>query len=144
MACSSYNVYGDCLDKVACNASFFINAHVSLFVLAVAQTAEKDGVPVFKFPRWRNKEKQTLPDVWEKYKSVGAELNVMPFCSQFIPMDVVSHPKHKSIIYHPSILPRHRGASAINWYVPHRKRHNNYDLHDCARHIQVISLGNVK
>ena len=85
--------------------------------MAVAQTAEKDGVPVFKFPRWRNKEKQTLPDVWEKYKSVGAELNVMPFCSQFIPMDVVSHPKHKSIIYHPSILPRHRGASAINWYV---------------------------
>ena len=40
----------------------------------------------------------------------------MPFCSQFIPMDVIDHPKHGSIVYHPSILPRHRGASAINWY----------------------------
>jgi formyltetrahydrofolate dehydrogenase len=30
-------------------------------------------------------------------------------------MEVIAHPKHQSIIYHPSILPRHRGASAINW-----------------------------
>ncbi len=53
----------------------------------------------------------------EKYKSIQADLNVLPFCSQFIPMDVIDHPKHGSIIYHPSILPRHRGASAINWSV---------------------------
>uniref|UniRef100_A0A8C1LZC0 10-formyltetrahydrofolate dehydrogenase n=1 Tax=Cyprinus carpio TaxID=7962 RepID=A0A8C1LZC0_CYPCA len=53
--------------------------------------------------------------VVEAYKAVGAELNVMPFCSQFIPMNVIDFPKHGSIIYHPSILPRHRGASAINW-----------------------------
>ncbi|XP_076153215.1 mitochondrial 10-formyltetrahydrofolate dehydrogenase isoform X2 [Alosa pseudoharengus] len=39
----------------------------------------------------------------------------MPFCSQFIPMNVIDNPKHGSIIYHPSILPKHRGASAINW-----------------------------
>ncbi|XP_019955399.2 mitochondrial 10-formyltetrahydrofolate dehydrogenase [Paralichthys olivaceus] len=80
--------------------------------LAVA--AEKDGTPVFKFPRWRVKGKP-IPDVVEAYKAVGAELNVMPFCSQFIPMNIIDHPKHGSIIYHPSILPLHRGASAINW-----------------------------
>ncbi|XP_075039750.1 cytosolic 10-formyltetrahydrofolate dehydrogenase [Mixophyes fleayi] len=76
--------------------------------------AEKDGVPVFKFSRWRVKG-QALPEVVEKYKSLEAELNVLPFCSQFIPMEVIDAPKHGSIIYHPSILPRHRGASAINW-----------------------------
>ncbi|MEE6502122.1 hypothetical protein FKM82_004417 [Ascaphus truei] len=76
--------------------------------------AEKDGVPVFKFPRWRVKG-QALPEVVEKYKELGAELNVLPFCSQFIPMEIIDCPKHGSIIYHPSILPRHRGASAINW-----------------------------
>ncbi|XP_063797267.1 cytosolic 10-formyltetrahydrofolate dehydrogenase [Pseudophryne corroboree] len=76
--------------------------------------AEKDGVPVFKFTRWRVKG-QALPEVVEKYKSLEAELNVLPFCSQFIPMEVIDAPKHGSIIYHPSILPRHRGASAINW-----------------------------
>uniref|UniRef100_A0A3P8UCI8 10-formyltetrahydrofolate dehydrogenase n=1 Tax=Amphiprion percula TaxID=161767 RepID=A0A3P8UCI8_AMPPE len=80
--------------------------------LAVA--AEKDGTPVFKFPRWRVKGKP-IPEVVDAYKSVGAELNVMPFCSQFIPMNVIDNPKHGSIIYHPSILPLHRGASAINW-----------------------------
>uniref|UniRef100_A0A8C2A5M1 formyltetrahydrofolate dehydrogenase n=1 Tax=Cyprinus carpio TaxID=7962 RepID=A0A8C2A5M1_CYPCA len=80
----------------------------------LAVVAEKDGTPVFKFPRWRVKGKP-IPEVVEAYKAVGAELNVMPFCSQFIPMNVIDFPKHGSIIYHPSILPRHRGASAINW-----------------------------
>ncbi|KAM4652707.1 cytosolic 10-formyltetrahydrofolate dehydrogenase isoform 1-T2 [Discoglossus pictus] len=76
--------------------------------------AEKDGVPVFKFSRWRVKG-QAIPEVVETYKVLEAELNVLPFCSQFIPMEVIDCPKHGSIIYHPSILPRHRGASAINW-----------------------------
>uniref|UniRef100_A0A8C5GHD4 10-formyltetrahydrofolate dehydrogenase n=1 Tax=Gouania willdenowi TaxID=441366 RepID=A0A8C5GHD4_GOUWI len=80
--------------------------------LAVA--AEKDGTPVFKFPRWRVKG-NPIPEVVDTYKAVGADLNVMPFCSQFIPMNIIDHPKHGSIIYHPSILPLHRGASAINW-----------------------------
>uniref|UniRef100_A0AAR2JN99 10-formyltetrahydrofolate dehydrogenase n=1 Tax=Pygocentrus nattereri TaxID=42514 RepID=A0AAR2JN99_PYGNA len=80
--------------------------------LAVA--AEKDGTPVFKFPRWRVKGKP-ISEVVDTYKAVGAELNVLPFCSQFIPMNVIDHPKHGSIIYHPSLLPKHRGASAINW-----------------------------
>ncbi|KAJ4924894.1 hypothetical protein JOQ06_003843 [Pogonophryne albipinna] len=79
--------------------------------LAVA--AEKDGTPVFKFPRWRVKGKP-IPEVVEAYKAVGAELNVMPFCSQFIPMNVIDDPKHGSIIYHPSILPLHRGATLIH------------------------------
>lgn len=76
--------------------------------------AEKDGVPVFKFPRWRARG-QALPEVVGKYQALGAELNVLPFCSQFIPMEVINAPRHGSIIYHPSLLPRHRGASAINW-----------------------------
>uniref|UniRef100_A0A8C8RTQ0 10-formyltetrahydrofolate dehydrogenase n=1 Tax=Pelusios castaneus TaxID=367368 RepID=A0A8C8RTQ0_9SAUR len=80
----------------------------------LALSAEKDGTPVFKFPRWRVKGKP-IQEVVDTYKSVGADLNVLPFCTQFIPMDVIDCPKHGSIIYHPSILPRHRGASAINW-----------------------------
>ena len=61
---------------------------------------------------WRKKG-VALPEVVDEYKSLGADLNVMPYCSQFIPMEVINMPKHKSICYHPSILPRHRGASAI-------------------------------
>nr|XP_005572141.2 mitochondrial 10-formyltetrahydrofolate dehydrogenase isoform X1 [Macaca fascicularis] len=80
----------------------------------LALAAEKDGTPVFKLPKWRVKGK-TIKEVAEAYRSVGADLNVLPFCTQFIPMDIIDSPKHGSIIYHPSILPRHRGASAINW-----------------------------
>lgn len=81
----------------------------------MAQEAEQDGIKVFKYPRWQVK-KVAVPEVVEEYKSLNAEINVMPFCSQFIPSEVTEFPKHGSIIYHPSLLPRHRGASAINWY----------------------------
>lgn len=81
----------------------------------LASEAERDGTPVFKFPRWRQKGTPLINDVFDQYKSCGAELNVLPFCSQFIPMPVINFPTNKSIVYHPSLLPKHRGASAINW-----------------------------
>lgn len=80
----------------------------------LAVTAKQHGIPVFKFPLWRRKG-VVLPDVLEQYKSVNANLNVLPFCSQFIPMEVIDGAQHGSICYHPSVLPRHRGASAISW-----------------------------
>uniref|UniRef100_W5LA54 10-formyltetrahydrofolate dehydrogenase n=2 Tax=Astyanax mexicanus TaxID=7994 RepID=W5LA54_ASTMX len=93
----------------------------------IGAEAEKDGVPVFKFPRWRLKGK-AIDEVVDKYKAVGAELNVLPFCSQFIPMEVIDHPKHGSIIYHPSLLPRHRGASAINWTLIHGDKKGGFTV----------------
>lgn len=81
----------------------------------LAVEAEKDGAKVFKFPRWRQKDTPLIADVFDQYKACGAQLNVLAFCSQFIPMPVIEYPVHKSIVYHPSLLPKHRGASAINW-----------------------------
>lgn len=103
-------------DYNRCDLVLYQLAYITGFSWPPAAVAEKDGTPVFKFPRWRVKG-LPIPEVVEAYKSVGAELNVMPFCSQFIPMNVIDHPKHGSIIYHPSLLPRHRGASSINWWV---------------------------
>uniref|UniRef100_A0A3Q0QS14 10-formyltetrahydrofolate dehydrogenase n=1 Tax=Amphilophus citrinellus TaxID=61819 RepID=A0A3Q0QS14_AMPCI len=93
----------------------------------LASEAEKDGVPVFKFLRWRVKG-QAIQEVVDQYKATGAELNVLPFCSQFIPMEVIDHPKHGSIIYHPSLLPRHRGASAINWTLIHGDKKGGFTV----------------
>jgi formyltetrahydrofolate dehydrogenase len=81
-----------------------------------AQAADADGVKVFKIARWRQ-QGTVIGEVMEQYQSVGAELNVLPYCTQFIPMDIIRHPKYQSIIYHPSLLPKHRGASSINWFV---------------------------
>ena len=83
----------------------------------LAVTARELNLPVFKVKSWRLPKEtvKAIPEVFELYKSVGADLNVLPYCNQFIPMDVINFPKLKSINYHPSLLPRHRGAAAINW-----------------------------
>ncbi|VVC93052.1 unnamed protein product [Leptidea sinapis] len=80
----------------------------------LATIASQNAVPVFKYKTWRVKGK-VIPEILEEYKSVNAELNVLPFCTQFIPMEVILYPQFQSICYHPSILPRHRGASSVNW-----------------------------
>jgi len=89
-----------------------------LFLMLVAQVAAADNVSVFKFARWR-RQGVVLDEVLSQYKSVGAELNVLPYCTQFIPMEVITEPRHHSICYHPSLLPLHRGASSINWSANH-------------------------
>jgi len=94
---------------------------------SLATAAKADNVPVFKFKRWRLKGKP-LDKVVDQYKEVGAELNVMPFCSQFIPMNVIEYPKHGSIVYHPSLLPKHRGASAINWTLMSGKKDAGFTI----------------
>lgn len=80
----------------------------------LATTAKQYDIPVFKFKRWRLGGK-AIEEVYEQYKTVRPDLNVLPFCEQFIPDEVINFPKFKSINYHPSLLPRHRGAASINW-----------------------------
>lgn len=80
----------------------------------LAKCGNENDVPVFKIKSWR-KQGKILPEVFEMYRSINADLNVLPYCSQFIPMEVINYPRYQSICYHPSLLPKHRGASSINW-----------------------------
>lgn len=84
---------------------------------ALATTAREFNIPVFKIAKWRNppETNKAIEEVFEQYKSLNADLNVLPYCNQFVPMEVINYPKYKSINYHPSLLPKHRGAAAINW-----------------------------
>jgi methionyl-tRNA formyltransferase len=41
----------------------------------------------------------------------------MAFVLQFAPQEFVTIPKHGTIQYHPSLLPRYRGPSSINWPI---------------------------
>ena len=45
------------------------------------------------------------------------DLMVMAYVTLFVPVPVLEIPTHGSIQYHPSLLPRHRGPSAINWAI---------------------------
>lgn len=49
--------------------------------------------------------------------SFDADLMVMAFVNVFVPEAARDTPKHGSICFHPSLLPLHRGPSAVNWPI---------------------------
>jgi methionyl-tRNA formyltransferase len=57
------------------------------------------------------------PEVWEEFKALKPDLQVMAFVTLFVPEEFLNIPTHGSIQYHPSLLPKYRGPSAINWPI---------------------------
>jgi methionyl-tRNA formyltransferase len=55
------------------------------------------------------------PEVWEEFKKLKPDLQVMAFVTLFVPEDFLNIPAKGSIQYHPSLLPKFRGPSSINW-----------------------------
>ncbi len=53
----------------------------------------------------------------EMLRKLDVDLGVMAYVLQFAPQDFVRIPRHGMIQYHPSLLPRYRGPSAINWPI---------------------------
>src|ERR671912_51949 len=56
-------------------------------------------------------------EVWEEFKALKPDLQVMAFVTLFVPEEFLNIPTHGTIQYHPSLLPAYRGASAINWPI---------------------------
>uniref|UniRef100_A0A6A7G194 formate--tetrahydrofolate ligase n=2 Tax=Hirondellea gigas TaxID=1518452 RepID=A0A6A7G194_9CRUS len=79
----------------------------------LAEAARADGVYVVQNRRWKRKG-VPIPSVLEAYKQCNPDINVMAFVTQFIPTEVLEYPRLKTIQYHPSLLPLHRGNSAIH------------------------------
>ncbi|MCE7506789.1 methionyl-tRNA formyltransferase [Polynucleobacter sp. IMCC30063] len=57
------------------------------------------------------------PEAAQALADSKAEIGVMAYVLQFVPQDFVHIPKFGMIQYHPSLLPRYRGPSAINWAI---------------------------
>src|SRR2546430_5003372 len=78
---------------------------------ALKTAAQEKGVAVFQFQSLKaDAAKNAL-------KKLNAELGIMAFVLQFAPQDFVNIPKHGTIQYHPSLLPKYRGPSSINWPI---------------------------
>jgi len=75
------------------------------------ETATEKGIPVYQ-PKGYKEEK-----VFEEYKKLQPDLTILAFVTDIIPEKFFKVPSKGAICYHPSILPRHRGGSAINWAV---------------------------
>ncbi len=55
--------------------------------------------------------------VQQEFAELRADLGVLAYVTQIVPQDVFETPQFGSICFHPSLLPRHRGGSAINWQL---------------------------
>ena len=105
-------------------------------VVAVYVAPEKEGakadplkeaalaakLPVYQPASYRK------PEVWEEFKALKPDLQVMAFVTLFVPEEFLNIPTHGSIQYHPSLLPAYRGASAINWQIIRVKGSRTVDL----------------
>jgi methionyl-tRNA formyltransferase len=78
-------------------------------VLRVA--AQEKGIKVHQFKSLR------APEAVQAMKDAGADIGVMAFVLQFAPQEFVNIPKCGTIQYHPSLLPKFRGPSSINWPI---------------------------
>jgi methionyl-tRNA formyltransferase len=57
------------------------------------------------------------PEAVAALRSLDVDLGVMAYVLQFVPQDFAHIPRHGMIQYHPSLLPRYRGPSSINWPI---------------------------
>ena len=73
--------------------------------------AEQRGIPVYQFGSLKTGEAR------EALRALDAELGVMAYVLQFVPQDFTAIPHRGMIQFHPSLLPRYRGPSSINWPI---------------------------
>jgi methionyl-tRNA formyltransferase len=75
------------------------------------EMAERLGISLFRPNRMGD------PEVYDTYAGLQPELSILAFVTDIIPGRLLRVPSLGTICYHPSLLPRHRGASAINWAI---------------------------
>jgi methionyl-tRNA formyltransferase len=78
---------------------------------ALKVAAQEKGVQVFQFASLKSE------DARKAMQGLDAEIGIMAFVLQFAPQDFVKIPRHGTIQYHPSLLPKYRGPSSINWPI---------------------------
>ena len=71
--------------------------------------ALEKGLKLFQFKSLKDTEAAAT------LRELNVDIGIMAFVLQFAPQEFVSIPKHGTIQYHPSLLPKYRGPSSINW-----------------------------
>lgn len=75
--------------------------------------AEKSSLPLYRPGHMKN------PEVYEAFLALKPDLVIEAFVTDIVPERLLQVPSIGTICYHPSLLPRHRGASGINWALIH-------------------------
>jgi len=75
------------------------------------EAAQAAGLPIFQPKHLKD------PEAYDQMVSLSPDLAVLAFVTDIAPAKLLGVPKLGSICYHPSILPKYRGSSAINWAI---------------------------
>jgi methionyl-tRNA formyltransferase len=78
---------------------------------ALREAAHARGLKVFQFSSLKSEEAQAA------MRELQADIGIMAFVLQFVPQSFANIPKHGTLQFHPSLLPRYRGPSSINWPI---------------------------
>ena len=78
---------------------------------ALNAEAQELGLRVLQFASLRS------PEAHDAMTSLGVDLGIMAYVLQFAPDSLVKIPRLGVIQFHPSLLPRYRGPSSINWPI---------------------------
>ena len=96
------------------------NSVLAVFTRPPAKTGQEDpmvkiskinNVKNFQFPKLNSKE------AIKTFQNLKADLCVMAYVTDIVPEEIIFFPKFGTIQYHPSLLPKHRGPSSINWPI---------------------------
>lgn len=73
--------------------------------------AVEKGLTVYQFSSLKT------PEAEAAMRGLNADIGVMAYVLQFAPQAFVNIPRLGTIQYHPSLLPKYRGPSSINWPI---------------------------
>lgn len=77
----------------------------------LAAEAEAHGLP------GRTPSSYKGPAIEAEFRALGADLGVLAFVTKIIPAGVIEAPRLGTLCFHPSLLPRYRGGSALAWQL---------------------------
>jgi methionyl-tRNA formyltransferase len=69
------------------------------------------GVPVHQFRSLK------APEARRAFEEARADLGLLAYVTQIVPEPLLRIPRLSSLCFHPSLLPRYRGGSAIAWQL---------------------------
>jgi len=78
---------------------------------AMKMLSEGSDIALFRPNRMKD------PEVREAYLALRPDLAILAFVTDLLPETLLDIPSIGTICYHPSLLPKHRGAGSINWAV---------------------------
>jgi methionyl-tRNA formyltransferase len=82
----------------------------------LAEEAEKRGLRLLR-PKTLRRQGAAIAERVAEHRALGAELNVLAFVTIILPAEIVDAPRHGSLCFHPSLLPKYRGGNALAWQI---------------------------